>query len=538
MQSSLCATSINSTHCHHSWASSPNAKISLIEPAKTVKPITLVKPLRVVSSLKSSFNFHKDFDFEKEDHQNHKNQQEQEQPTNSYHLPIVIRSSGSASRYFWDGNGLKLVSIHENSFSLWDFCLDFDDAVRRLVRICNSALRNFFLPREVSGNYLEYVKWKLLHRVFSSALQVLATQAMFRAIGIGYKRSLPSAAALNWVLKDGLGRLSRCIYTASLASAFDTNLKRVRFSTSVLFSLSIGVELLTPLFPSYFLLLASVANIAKQISLACYLATGTAVHRSFAVADNLGEVSAKAQIQTVCFDNLGLVLAVLLNIMLRNNQRLQAALPFVVYPIFSAIDLFGIYQGLKHVHLQTLTKDRLEIIINAWIHQKYIPSPADISREEGINCSWRKGRELWPIRIGCLNVRGQLPQLAMLTMQALKDEDFYFICMERFSKGLSRIDRHGIVLSIREGACYSDVMTGLLQACYIRKHLVSGRNSVESSECPYPHSQEWFKLIDDSKKLAKLNVNILNEEMLAVGWACKNILLTAQEQARYSFVAD
>lgn len=219
-------------------------------------------------------------------------------------------------------------------------------------------------------------------------------------------------------------------------------------------------------------------------------------------------------------------------------ERLQVALPFVVYPIFSAIDLFGIYQGLKHVHLQTLTKDRLEIIINAWIQQKYIPSPADISREEGINFLRRKGRELWPIRIGCLNVRGQLPQLAMLTMQLLKDKDFYFICMERFSNGLLRIGQHGIVLSVREGACYSDVLTGLLQACYIRKHLLSSRNSVESSECFYPHSQEWFKLIEDSKELAKLNVNLLNEEMLAVGWACKNILLTTQEQARYSFVAD
>lgn len=49
--------------------------------------------------------------------------------------------------------------------------------------------------------------------------------------------------------------------------------KRVRFSTSVVFSLSVGLELLTPAFPQYFLLLASVANIAKQISLACYLAT-------------------------------------------------------------------------------------------------------------------------------------------------------------------------------------------------------------------------------------------------------------------------
>lgn len=48
---------------------------------------------------------------------------------------------------------------------------------------------------------------------------------MFRAIGIGQSRSLASSAAFNWILKDGLGRLSRCIYTASLASAFDTNLK-------------------------------------------------------------------------------------------------------------------------------------------------------------------------------------------------------------------------------------------------------------------------------------------------------------------------
>ncbi|KAI5665867.1 hypothetical protein M9H77_15720 [Catharanthus roseus] len=399
-----------------------------------------------------------------------KNQEGEEgQQGISYRLPIIIRNSSSVLRYFWDGNGLKLVAIDANSFSFWDLSTDFDDGVRKLVRICGSALRNFFLPREVSPNYLEYLKWKFLHRVSSSALQVLATQAMFRAIGIGFSRSLPSAAALNWVLKDGLGRLSRCIYTASLASAFDTNLKRVRFTTSVIFSLSIGVELLTPVFPQYFLLLASIANIAKQISLACYLATGrwsrlflygncdnqtlctlnevrmlshsyqTAVHRSFAVADNLGEVSAKAQIQTVCFDNLGLVLAAMLNILVKNNQRLQAALPFLVYPIFSTFDLFGIYQGLKHVHLQTLTKDRLEIIISMWIQQGHIPSPAEVSREEGIDFLWSEGRKEWPIRIGCLNSRNQPPKLSILTMQALNNEDYYFISVESFNSGVTRV---------------------------------------------------------------------------------------------------
>lgn len=46
------------------------------------------------------------------------------------------------------------------------------------------------------------------------------------------------------------------------------------------------------------------------------------------------------------------------------SARLLAGLPFVVYPIFSAIDLFGIYQGLKHVHLQTLTKVGFSVFLD------------------------------------------------------------------------------------------------------------------------------------------------------------------------------
>lgn len=453
---------------------------------------------------------------------------------------MAIRQSGGVSRYYWDGSELKLVSVDGNSSDFWSIFWDFKDGYRRLLRICGSGVRNFFLPREINENYLEYVKWKFLHRVFSSALQVLATQAMFRAIGIGYSRALPSAAALNWVLKDGLGRLSRCIYTASLASAFDTNLKRVRFSTSVVFSLSIGVELLTPAFPQYFLLLATVANIAKQISLACYLATGTAVHRSFAIAENLGEVSAKGQIQTVCFDNIGLMLAAALNILLRNNSRLQAALPFIVYPIFSAMDLIGIYEGLKHVHLQTLTKDRLEIIINWWIKLGRVPSPAEVSKEEGIGIMQNKGRLIWPIRIGCLNPNPQIPRLSMMTMKYLKDEDIYFISLEMTCSRLARNRRQGIVLCMREAASSTDVTMGLLQACYIREAILSSRGYWEGMLEAYNGAdlvtRDWFKLIEDSKRLAHQNFEQLNEQMVELGWACKNILLSIQEQVRYSFV--
>ncbi|KAL1563257.1 protein root UVB sensitive 4-like isoform X2 [Salvia divinorum] len=508
------------------------------DPIKTTKPIdpkTSLKPLAVSKPSNISFKFNHEYQDEQKINPLHF---DQESPK-KFDLPVVVHRSGTILRYFWDGNEMQLVSVDGVSqFSVWNFS-SFEDGMKKLCRVCGVAIRNFFLPREVNENYMQYVKWKFLHRVFSSALQVLATQAMFRAIGMGYSRSLPSAAALNWVLKDGLGRLSRCIYTASLASDFDTNLKRVRFSTSILFSLSIGVELLTPAYPAYFLLLATIANIAKQISLACYLSTGTAVHRSFAISDNLGEISAKSQIQTVCFDNVGLLLAATFNILFRNNQRLLAALPFIVYPIFSTIDLFGIYQSLKHVHLQTLTKDRLELMINIWIQHKYIPSPAEVSEREGINILSSKGR--LHIRVGCLNPKRKIPRLSLMTLRYLKDKDFYFICLENCDRG-PRLKDYGILLSMREGAQTSDMITGLLQACYIREGLladmVGWENILEACDLSDSACVEWHTLMRESKKRAEADVSEMVEKMSGLGWACRNVLLSAQEQARYSFMAE
>lgn len=54
---------------------------------------------------------------------------------------------------------------------------------------------------------------------------VYALQAMLWAIGVGAKRRLPAAAALNWVMKDGLGRLGKLLFAASLGRTFDSNLK-------------------------------------------------------------------------------------------------------------------------------------------------------------------------------------------------------------------------------------------------------------------------------------------------------------------------
>ena len=45
-------------------------------------------------------------------------------------------------------------------------------------------------------------------------------------------------------------------------------------------------------------------------------------------------------------------------------------------------------------------------------------------------------------------------------------------------------------------------------------------------------------MVEDSKQSAEGDLNLLNEEMLRLGWTVKNILLSTEEQVKYSFVDD
>ncbi|CAG8453755.1 13738_t:CDS:2 [Acaulospora colombiana] len=121
--------------------------------------------------------------------------------------------------------------------------------------IMSEAKRNViktFMPKgypdSVTRDYLGFAKWEFIRNVAGSVtgvtggdkicvcFQVLSTQTLLYSMGLGEK-SIPLAATLNWVIKDGLGQLGVAIQLSSL------------------------LELLSPLFPGTFLIIASISNI-------------------------------------------------------------------------------------------------------------------------------------------------------------------------------------------------------------------------------------------------------------------------------------
>lgn len=90
------------------------------------------------------------------------------------------------------------------------------------------------------ADYWDYARYRALHRLFSSMSSIFATQSLLQAVGVGARRSLPAAATINWVLKDGLGRLGRLTVATRFGESFDSDLKRFRYTTSVIYAAALG----------------------------------------------------------------------------------------------------------------------------------------------------------------------------------------------------------------------------------------------------------------------------------------------------------
>ncbi len=328
-------------------------------------------------------------------------------------LPVGLKRGPHPRRYLWDGHRLVAVELSDlesvssaasalatenenqtsnngghgkhrrrnNSNRVFIPLPSLDHAIARWLHGTRAAF--FPNPNEVTPDYWEWCKWRAAHRIFSSMASVFGTQSLLLAVGVGAKRTLPAAAAINWVLKDGLGRLGRLSVATKFGESFDSDLKRFRFSSSLLYAASLSLDFLTPLFPQYFLPMASIANVGKSVGLTTYISTQPAFHRSFAVSENLADISAKSQAQQMAVDTIGLAVAVTLSALCaRNSESARRLLPLIAFPFLAGGDLMAISNELRSIHLRTLNKERAEIIAAEFVSTGKVATPENVSAKE------------------------------------------------------------------------------------------------------------------------------------------------------------
>ncbi|KAJ4953250.1 hypothetical protein NE237_030082 [Protea cynaroides] len=188
------------------------------------------------------------------------------------------------------GDGTKSLSFGPNLLECWDVFL-------RLM------LPEDY-PQSVSSDYIEYTLWRGVQGIASQISGVLSTQALLYAVGLG-KGAILTAAAISWVLKDGIGYLSK-IMLSKFGRLFDVNLKGWRLFADLLENAAYGMDLLTPVLPWLFILIGAAAGAGRSAAALIQAATRSCFYAGFATQRNFAEVIAKSEPQGMLYQSIQL----------------------------------------------------------------------------------------------------------------------------------------------------------------------------------------------------------------------------------------
>lgn len=394
--------------------------------------------------------------------------------------------------YFLDPrNGQLVLTPTVDSRSIWSKILDF--------------LNSSFLPENckttVSKDYLWFTTFNFLQNVVNCCIGVISTQQLLRAVGLSSSRELGKSASLSWVLKDGIGRLGAIIFGSFIGNRFDADPKRWRLWGDIMYALGIGTEIISPIFPRYFLLIASVANMVKATSYMLRLPTTAAIRRSFAKRENFGDISAKSNSQEVLSNLIGTFLGIGLSIVFSYSWW-QLSIAYIIY--FILFFLLN-YLGVKGLQLRTLNLQRSLLLgWSYWKHSRVSTVEEINYRENVILPSMLSfGRYIHVgVSLRDLNLTGT--ELALLL-------DKY-----RHAKYLLTIQRGQVYIVFHMEARVKDELQAILQATFL------------SEENGVIHMDR----LEESYTAAKEHVEPFILELKSKGWRTEEFLHSSTRRYR------
>ena len=251
------------------------------------------------------------------------------------------------------------------------------------LRGASEQLAATFLPRgypdTVAPGYLPYVKWQWVHHCAGSAHGVLASSFLLYAVGLT-AGAIPTAGALNWVLKDGLGQLGTLVFGKYLGHRFDMSAKGWYLAASAKLNLGIAMEIASFAQPGLFLPLASGANMVKGLAWMCGGSTRSAFNVSFARANNIADVTAKATSQTIS----SFVVGNSLGMGLASAVGQDVALAYAAFGLCTALHLGSAWRCLAHVPLATLNQSRLQLLAREYAASGAVGPPEALAAADPV----------------------------------------------------------------------------------------------------------------------------------------------------------
>jgi hypothetical protein len=310
---------------------------------------------------------------------------------------------------------------------------------------------------------------------------------MLYSIGLGAAAAIPTAGALNWVFKDGLGQLGTLLFGRVIAHRFDVAPRMWYLIASTKLNIAMLLEISTVLMPGYFLPVASVANALKGLAWMSGGSSRSAFNVAFAADANIADITAKATSQTICTSLIGTTLGAGIASAIGQSPEAAVACFFVV----AGVHLYSGYKSVRTVPLSTLNATRLEhLIINDYLQsytdknsshnnsRRRMTTPVEMAGIEPIFIHNNKSSS--DVRIGTsLELLGSTCPDRLVKAMEVYGREKYLIIQE---------EGEGVHLVFHVDANVKDCLLGYLNACIIK----SGRYVGDDERRIVVRAQEMF----------------------------------------------
>lgn len=325
-----------------------------------------------------------------------------------------------------------------------------------------------------------------------------------------------AAATINWILKDGLGQAGGIALITLLGSRLDSQARFLRFHATILFLIGSLLEFSIPFAcsslnyssSSVFLLLASAANVLKNVSWMVNSATRAHFMKHFALRGNLGDLTGKAASQMTLASLVGTGLGLLA---IKGQFMVSGLIP-VIWSLSAVLGIFSTHRSCKSALSRQLNPQRIFEIIETLQRNKpaesvknvvsrYIWTPEIVAEREKF--IWLKGSQT---HLHLLEIN------APLSILSSSDRFEWIVPMDQLESKKYCLAKQGnsLYLWTLENASNSDKLKGVIQAALNRSelHEIEAETVLEALR-----KQGWdvehfsCKELDDKNKCLQLQSN-------------------------------
>uniref|UniRef100_A0A7S3DH91 Protein root UVB sensitive/RUS domain-containing protein n=1 Tax=Palpitomonas bilix TaxID=652834 RepID=A0A7S3DH91_9EUKA len=246
-------------------------------------------------------------------------------------------------------------------------------------------------PASVTSDYAGYQLFDTLQAFCSAITGLLATQSLLRGMGVGDATATAASAIVQWVTRDGIGRITTISFASAMSGKLDAYAKQWRYMADILNDGGMLLEIVAPISPTLFMPLSCLGSVLKSITGVAGGSTKAALTQHFAVEGNLADVAAKDNSQETAVSLLGTIVGTWICGYVEGNNTLQISF----FALFTLLHLWTNWKGIRCLRLNTLNRYRLLLLWDAFVSDKRLLNAEEVAGKEAIVFVDARLRQRW-----------------------------------------------------------------------------------------------------------------------------------------------